>query len=83
MHLSLYIFLGHNTVERISKGQPTNMVSQDRWSLVTGLHCSEMWALLPGICGPSRQVVSHDSGLSRQVSLYNHRYKGFKEGIQY
>ncbi len=31
----------------------------------------EMWDLLPGICCPSRQVVSHGSCLSRQVSLYN------------
>ncbi len=29
-----------------------------------------MWDLLPGICGPSRQMVSHGYGLSRQVSLY-------------
>ncbi len=29
-----------------------------------------MWDLRPGICGPSRQVVSHGSGLSRQVILY-------------
>ena len=32
--------------------------------------CSEMWDLMPGISGNSRQVVSHSSGLSRQVSLY-------------
>ncbi len=29
-----------------------------------------MWELLPGTCGPSRQVVSHGNGLSRQVSPY-------------
>ncbi len=28
----------------------------------------EMWDILPGICGPSRQVVSHVGGLSRKVS---------------
>ncbi len=31
------------------------IVSRDRWSL---FNCIEMWDLLPGICGPSRQVVS-------------------------
>ena len=31
---------------------------------------TEMWDLLPGISGLSRQLVSHGSGLSRQVLLY-------------
>ncbi len=29
-----------------------------------------MWGVLTGLSGPSRQAVSHGSGLSRQVSLY-------------
>ncbi len=29
-----------------------------------------MWDVLTGLSGPSRQAVSHGSGLSRQVSLY-------------
>ncbi len=46
------------------------MVCQDRLSLVTGhLHCNV--EPLPGVCGPSRWVVSHGSGLLRQVSLYD------------
>ncbi len=31
---------------------------------------TRIWDLLPGICGSSRQVVFHVSGLSRLVSLY-------------
>ena len=34
------------------------------------ISCLEMWNLLPGVCGLSRQVISQGSGLSRQVSLY-------------
>ncbi len=30
----------------------------------------EMWDCLPKTDGPSRQVVSHGKGLSRQASLY-------------
>ncbi len=33
-------------------------------------NCTEIRDILTGLCGPSRQVVSHGSGLSRQVSLY-------------
>ncbi len=40
------------------------MVFADRFN------CIEMLDLLPGICGASRQVISHGSGLARQVSLY-------------
>ncbi len=42
------------------------MISQvfsDRFNYI------ETWDLLRGICGSSRQVVSHGCGLSRQVSL--------------
>ena len=49
------------------------MVSQDRWSLVTDrlrFICSGKRDLLQRICGPSRQVVCHGSGLLRQVSVY-------------
>ncbi len=62
------------TVEPVLKDHPIvrkNMVFQDKWSLVTGWSiCTEMQGLLPRICDPSRQVVSHGSGLSRKVSLY-------------
>ncbi len=34
----------------------------------------EMWEILPEICGPSRQVISHGSCLSREVSLYSIRW---------
>ena len=50
-------------------GHFTIMVSQDRRSLVTGSVVLNGRAFLPGICGLSRQVVSHGSSLSRQVSL--------------
>ncbi len=60
-----------STVESVLKDQPfdhKNMVSQDRWSLVTGsIAVKYMWDLLPWICSSSRQVVSYGSGLSRQV----------------
>ena len=36
---------------------------------------TEMLELLPGISGISRQVISHGSGLSRQVSLYTVSYQ--------
>ncbi len=64
------------TVEPVLKDCLTgnkNMVSQDRLSLVTGstaLNNVEMWDLPPEICGSSRQVESHGSGLSRQVLRY-------------
>ncbi len=32
---------------------------------------TEMLVFLPEMCGLSRQVVSHGSGLPRQVSLYH------------
>ena len=34
-----------------------------------------IWSSSRGVCGLSRQVISHSSGLSRQVSLY-HNAKG-------
>ncbi len=34
------------------------------------LNCVQIWALLLGISGPSRQVVSHSSSLSKEISLY-------------
>ncbi len=46
-------------------GLSRQVVSGDRFS------CIEMLVLLPKMRGLSRQVVSHGSGLSRQVSLYH------------
>ncbi len=66
--------LGSNvdTVEPVLKDHligHENVVFQDRWSLVTG-------SIVLNICqkktGLSRQVVSHNSGLSRQVPLYRY-----------
>ncbi len=45
-------------------GLSRQVVFVDRFNYI------EMYGLLPGICGLSRQVVFHSSGLSRQVSLY-------------
>ncbi len=56
-----------STVEPVLKDLKS-MVSRDGYSLVTGsftLKCD----FLPKTSGPSRQVVSHGCGLSRQVSL--------------
>ncbi len=53
-------------VEPVLNGHK-NMVSQDRWSWSIYI---EMEDFLPQASGPSRQVVSHGSGLSRQVLLY-------------
>ncbi len=59
------------TVESVLKDHPIgnkNVVSQHRLPLVTGsvvLKCRSFCQE----CGLSRQVVSHGSGLSRQVSL--------------
>ncbi len=54
------------------KDHPVNMAIK-LWSrqVVFGdwFNYIEMCDLLPGICGPSRQVVSHGSGLARQISL--------------
>ncbi len=53
------------TVGPVLKGHPIghkNMVSQDRWSLVTGSYCTEMQDSLPGARGPSRQVVDSQDG---------------------
>ncbi len=49
------------TVEPVLKDNPIghkSVVSQDRWPF------GEMWDLLSGISGLSRQVISHGSGLS-------------------
>ena len=62
------------TVEPVLKGHPIsleNVVFQDRWSLVTGSIVLKIYDL-PEKSGLSRQVVSHGSGLSRQVPLYIH-----------
>ncbi len=45
-------------------GLSRQVVSGDRFSYI------EMKVLLPKVPGLSRQVVSHGSGLSRQLSLY-------------
>ncbi len=60
------------TVEPVLKDQPIghkNVVSQDRWSFVTGsvVLKSRTFCLDFGL---SRQVVCYRSGLSRQVTLY-------------
>ncbi len=46
-------------------GLSRQVVSGDRFSYI------EIYVLLPKICGLLRQLVSHDTSLSRQVSLYN------------
>ncbi len=48
----------------IKSGLSRQVVFGDRFNYI------EMWDLLPGISGLSRQVVFHGSGLSRQVLLY-------------
>ncbi len=61
--------------EPVLKDQPiayANVVFQGRWSLSTGsITLKHRLDLLPRVhvSGPSRQVVSHASGLSRQVSM--------------
>ncbi len=45
-------------------GLSRQVVSGDRFS------CIEMYVHLPKMRGQSRQVVSHGSGLSREVPLY-------------
>ncbi len=77
----VYILLGSacpnpatHTVEPALKDRPIghkNIAYIDRWSLVTGSVALKSGIFCQG-CGPSRQVVSHESGLSRQVSLYHH-----------
>ena len=47
-----------------------SVVSQDRWSLLTGSGVLKCKDLLHEISGLSRLVVFHLRGLSRQVSLY-------------
>ncbi len=48
------------------------------WSFKTGVFGDRFDYIeienLTEICGVSRQVVSHGSGLSRQVSMYANRY---------
>ncbi len=64
-----------STVEPVLKDHPIglkNAVCQDRWSLVTGpviVKCTSR-SFCKKMCGLSKQVVSHGSGLLRQVSLY-------------
>ncbi len=61
------------TVEPVLKDHPmghTDVVSQDRWFLATGSITLECGTFIPGVSCLSRQVVSHGSGLSRQVLLY-------------
>ncbi len=64
--------LGDGTVEPVLQDHPIghkNVVGQDRWSQVTGsviLKCKSFCQ----VCGLSRQVVPHGSGLSRKGSLY-------------
>ncbi len=62
-----------STVEAVLKDCPIghkNMVSQDRWSLVTGSYTLKCVTFYPKNTDPSicsRQVVFYGSGLSRQV----------------
>ncbi len=70
------LFVYPNTVEPVLKERPS-------WTWKCGLSrqvvfgdrfkCIEWWNLLPEICGLSRQVVSYDSGLSREVLLYAYK----------
>ncbi len=60
--------LKHEPIGNDKYGLPRKVVFGNR------LNCVEIWDILPRICSPSRQVVSHDSGLSRQVSLYSALY---------
>ncbi len=50
--------VGHNNMVLLRQ-----VVFDDRFNYI------ELWDLLPGVGGSSRQVVSHGSGLLRQVSL--------------
>ncbi len=59
-----YFASGKPTLLAIKYGLSRQVVFGDRFN------CIEIYDLLPGICGPSRQVVSHSSGLSKQVSRY-------------
>ncbi len=75
MFAYLGVLVGHGsyTLEPVLKDHPfrhRNVVSQDRWSLVPGSIALKCTVLPPEMYGLSRQVVSHGSGLSRQVSLY-------------
>ncbi len=68
-------FLVYNTVEPVLKDHPIghqNMVSQNRWSLVTGSFTLQCRTFCQKTGGPLRQVDFHGSGLSRQVSLDLH-----------
>ena len=61
------------TVEPVLKDHSNLAIKM--WPLKTGglgdrYNCIEIWDILPGISGLSRQVVSHGSGLSRHVLLY-------------
>ncbi len=63
---------GYSRVETLSKDHPIGHKNMVFLEVVFGdrFSCTEIWDLFPGVCGPSRQVVSQGSGLSRQVSLY-------------
>ncbi len=61
-----------STVEPVLKDQPfgeKNMLSQDRWSLVTGSVVLKCWSFCKK-CVVFQDRWSHFSGLSRRVSLY-------------
>ena len=61
-----------DTVEPVLKDHPISQKYVVSWQVVSGDRFSyiEMLVLLPKMCCLSRQVVSHGSGRSRQVSLY-------------
>ncbi len=57
-------------MELVLKDHPIghkNVVCQNKWPLSVILKCRTF----DKMCGPSRQVVSHGCGLSRQISLYS------------
>ncbi len=61
------------TAKRVLKDHPIghkNGVCQDRWCLVIGSVILQYRSVCQKMCGMSRQVVSHGSGLSGKVSLY-------------
>ncbi len=87
--------LHNNQHPQLLLGQPASVYSRTcleippYWPLKSGLsrrvvfgdrfNYIEMWDLLPGISGLSRQVVFHGSGLSRKVLLYIYTVNLYKD----
>ena len=67
--LELYCYTVKPVLKVIPIGHKT-MVSQDRSLVICSIALKWGTFCLPRMYGPSRQVVCHSSGLSRQVSLY-------------